>query len=173
MFPATGPRIESRMTRRFALLVLASPCASGQTIAAGQILVAGAALQDEDFAHTVIFLIQADEQAVAGLMLNRPLRRRSGEPQYYAGGPIAQGVRSLVRESIENNAKRICPGVFLLPGYAKAPDARIFLGYTGWTAGQLREEIGRGFWSTIACDPAIVFDPDPTTLWQRLTSRRA
>ncbi len=34
----------------------------------------------------------------------------------------------------------------------------ITLGYSGWSAGQLEDEIGRNGWLTVDADPAIIFD---------------
>jgi putative transcriptional regulator len=34
----------------------------------------------------------------------------------------------------------------------------IMLGYSGWSAGQLEDEIGRNGWLTVKADPAVIFD---------------
>ncbi len=34
----------------------------------------------------------------------------------------------------------------------------VALGYSGWGAGQLEEELGRNSWLTVAADPAVIFD---------------
>lgn len=34
----------------------------------------------------------------------------------------------------------------------------VTLGYSGWQAGQLEEEIGRNGWLTVDADPAVIFD---------------
>jgi len=34
----------------------------------------------------------------------------------------------------------------------------VTLGYSGWSAGQLEEEIGRNGWLTVDADPAVIFD---------------
>jgi putative transcriptional regulator len=34
----------------------------------------------------------------------------------------------------------------------------VSLGCSGWSAGQLEEEIGRNGWLTVRADPAIIFD---------------
>jgi putative transcriptional regulator len=38
------------------------------------------------------------------------------------------------------------------------PQVLVSLGCSGWSAGQLEEEIGRNGWLTVAADPAIIFD---------------
>jgi putative transcriptional regulator len=137
----------------------------------GQMLAAAPSLRDPDFARSVILLFSASAESVMGLMLNRPLPRRAGEPQMYAGGPVAQGVRSLLPEAGDPSATRLCPGVWLVPGQTRSPKGRIYLGYTGWTAAQLRQEWLRGLWRILPGDAAAVFDPEPERLWQRLQWR--
>jgi putative transcriptional regulator len=34
----------------------------------------------------------------------------------------------------------------------------VTLGYSGWSAGQLEEEIGRNGWITVSAEPGIIFD---------------
>ena len=49
-----------------------------------------------------------------------------------------------------------------------APQSMIFaLGYAGWAAGQLENELDRGDWYLLAADPSLVFSADPTRTWER------
>jgi putative transcriptional regulator len=43
----------------------------------------------------------------------------------------------------------------------------ITLGYSGWQAGQLEDEIGRNGWLTVDADPAIIFDTPIEQRYQR------
>jgi putative transcriptional regulator len=160
----------ARFTRR-GLMLAATWRAAPELPGAGRILIATPEQRDADFARTVILLIDATQHAAMGLILNRPLRRRSGEQLLFAGGPIAQGTRSLLREATTPTARRLCHGVWLSDGAARDPGSRTYLGYTGWTAAQIRDEILRGHWRAIAGDASIVFDPDPATLWERTLTR--
>jgi putative transcriptional regulator len=45
---------------------------------------------------------------------------------------------------------------------------RVYLGYSGWAPGQLEAELELGSWYIFRGDPAMVFDPDPETVWSRL-----
>ena len=38
------------------------------------------------------------------------------------------------------------------------PKVLVTLGYSGWRAGQLEEELGRNGWLTVDADPAVIFD---------------
>jgi putative transcriptional regulator len=136
----------------------------------GRILVATPALTDADFARSVILLFTSDAQAAQGLMLNRPLPGRPGEPAAYAGGPVAQGLRSLTRQASTPEARRLCAGVYLVAGQSSDQGARLYVGYTGWSGAQLADEVARGLWRIIPGSAAVAFDADPKTLWRRLNS---
>ncbi len=54
-----------------------------------------------------------------------------------------------------------------LSGLAEAPPERfrLLLGYAGWGAGQLIEEILRNDWLTAPVRPDLIFAPDPERVW--------
>ena len=47
----------------------------------------------------------------------------------------------------------------------------MYVGYAGWGPGQLERETLHGSWHVFRADTAVVFDPDPDTLWQRQVRR--
>jgi len=58
-------------------------------------------------------------------------------------------------------------------GHHKGPEKFLFaFGYAGWGAGQLDGEIARKDWFTLPEDPALVFDEDSGTIWNRALTRR-
>ena len=46
----------------------------------------------------------------------------------------------------------------------------VTLGYSGWSAGQLEEEIGRNGWLTVDADPKVIFDTPVEERYQRALS---
>ena len=46
----------------------------------------------------------------------------------------------------------------------------ITLGYSGWEAGQLEDELGRNGWLTVDADPAIIFDTPIEKRYERAVS---
>jgi putative transcriptional regulator len=46
----------------------------------------------------------------------------------------------------------------------------ITLGYSGWSAGQLEDELGRNGWLTVDADPAIIFDTPIEQRYERALS---
>jgi putative transcriptional regulator len=43
----------------------------------------------------------------------------------------------------------------------------VTLGYSGWGAGQLEDEIGRNGWLTVQADPQIIFDTPAEQRYER------
>jgi putative transcriptional regulator len=46
----------------------------------------------------------------------------------------------------------------------------ITLGYSGWDAGQLEDELGRNGWLTVDADPAVIFDTPVEKRYDRALS---
>jgi putative transcriptional regulator len=46
----------------------------------------------------------------------------------------------------------------------------VTLGYSGWSAGQLEEEIGRNGWLTVDATPEIIFDTPAEARYERALS---
>jgi putative transcriptional regulator len=137
------------------------PRAGVKELAPGEILIATPKSHDPMLARSVVLLIHCDGENAIGLIVDRP------NGKAYEGGPIELGMRTLLRSSAKpEGAERVAGDIYLLPGMSKS--GRVFVGYTGWSAQQLKDEIERGLWKVHAPDPRLVFDPDPATLWTRL-----
>ena len=123
----------------------------------------------------------------------------AGKAQVYLGGLVAQGARGLVL-SAEKKPPKTNPEKTpdqtpdktkdALPVFGRVsvisdgtalekmalsgarPDVfRVYAGYTGWSAEQLRAELKFGYWTIATATESIVFDPHPETLWPRLTAQ--
>jgi len=44
---------------------------------------------------------------------------------------------------------------------------RVYFGSAGWAPGQLEHEVVEGAWHVAPADAALVFDPDPSSVWRR------
>ena len=52
-----------------------------------------------------------------------------------------------------------------------AKDLRMYAGHAEWMPGQLDREIKAGGWTSRPATEDIVFDANPTALWEELTKR--
>lgn len=175
--------------------VLAAQSQKPEDLAAGKILVTPRKSADPMFAESVILLVQYDETSALGLMLNTPtdihisealaeLKGAKKSPDFvYLGGPMEpEGVMALLRGPAKTaNLTHVARGVYMastrrvledaLSQGKRSAELRVYLGYCGWTAPQLREEVRRGAWYIFDSSDDVVFDPKPGSLWTRMIQR--
>ena len=160
----------------------------------GRLLVATPILGDANFDHTVILLLEHNEDGALGLVLNRPSGLEVGEPLpewspytgdpdvVFIGGPVSRS-SVIALASVEGEAPAASWEQVLGPvgvvDLSHDPDAmgtvtavRVFAGYAGWGPGQLEMEIGEGAWYVVAAEPADVFTDAPERLWRRVLARQ-
>src|ERR1700722_4590573 len=174
---------------------LVLPAQSTHDLGIGKLLVSRRDAPDSDFAETVILVVRYTQGGTVGLMLNRRtevpvsraldgLKGASGRSEpVHAGGPVElPNVLALLRtnampegaEHVTGKVYMVSTGALLEKTLAKRPDEadfRVYLGYCGWSPGQLENEIGQGFWRVLNGSADIVFDPEPETLWSRMIER--
>ena len=98
------------------------------------------------------------------------------DAQAYYGGPVEPGRGIvLVRGELPGPSDTVLDFTDfvsfrrdLLESLAKNPLAkyRLFLGYSGWGAGQLESEIEQQAWIRVSLEPELLFSDDPTVLWR-------
>lgn len=158
---------------------------------AGIFLYASPAMQDPNFAESVVLLVEHSKGGSMGLIVNRPTRvplrellpgfddSVTKEMRFYSGGPVQpEAILALVRTSWpSDSAKRVLADVYLTGALddvrtalgAKDPGGalKVFSGYAGWGKGQLEAEVRAGAWVMDRADARSVFSPD-ADLWQRV-----
>lgn len=53
-------------------------------------------------------------------------------------------------------------------GFSAAKKVKLFAGYSGWSPGQLENEMKRKAWLTHPASLELIFDTPPEKLWQQL-----
>jgi putative transcriptional regulator len=155
----------------------------------GKILLASSRLMDANFVHTVILMVQHDENGALGLVLNRPLELSVREACENAlelpceadgfihqGGPC-EGPLMVVHQDEDASQLKVFEGVFFTAekGHIEgllAEDgakAKFFVGYSGWGPNQLEAEMQTGSWVTVAARKEYVFGENVD--WQRLMTQ--
>jgi putative transcriptional regulator len=146
----------------------------------------------EPFNHSVVLLVRHNADGALGLILNRrtsaqlkeawdklsdvPCHR---EASIFLGGPCEGPLVALHTHEFLLELE-VMPGLYFCAGKEKletlasqndeeTPSVKFFAGYSGWTAGQLENEIARGSWSVMPATPQHVFAHEDE-LWNR--SRR-
>jgi putative transcriptional regulator len=139
----------------------------------------------------MVLMVQHNEQGALGLVLNRPLQitvrqaceQSLGEPcdvegLLHQGGPCEGPLMVLHGNEMTKDAD-VLPGVFFTTEKSKIESllkqqissARYFVGYSGWTAGQLEAEMELNSWVIADAQAAYVFE-DETNLWTKLMRQR-
>lgn len=147
----------------------------------GQLLIASPKLLDPNFVRSVVLLVQHDEHGALGVILNRPLdiTIRSAWKQVSAGPCQAEGVLHeggpcegplmVLHANPTVSQMRVLDGVYFSTASHEierivADDdrpARFFVGYAGWTEGQLEGELEEGAWLTSPATSEQVFHATP------------
>ena len=148
-------------------------------------LIAMPAMADQNFSHTLTYVCEHNEDGALGIVVNRPtemtlstlfeqievpladkvLRRM---PVHF-GGPVQVDRGFVLHRPLGNwqSTLAIDDGVGLttskdvLEAVARGEgpkDVLVSLGYAGWSAGQLEQEIAQNAWLTVAADPDVLFD---------------
>ena len=167
----------------------------------GQLLVASPSLKGRIFGRTVILMFQHDASGAFGVILNRPVEKRSlrelmrncgvaGAPStpereitVHFGGPVSKQMGMVLHSNdfthpnsvrITDFASAIAPREFLRAvAEGKGPRRSVFaVGYAGWGPGQLEGELAEGSWVVAAPDRKFIFDKAYSTMWRRALERR-
>lgn len=163
---------------------------------AGRLLVAMPSVTERAFHKSAILICAHSSTGAMGLLVNRPatnmtlrrLLRESGlhQPDVALGVPIhAGGPADIERTFVLHTPDYRLPAhtisvnesIWMTPhddvvqdlGRGMGPErAFIAMGYCGWGAGQLEEEMHGGIWLDAAATPEIVFDSPAADRWARV-----
>lgn len=167
-------------------------------IGPGSLLVSGTHLVEPIFRRCVIYVIENNDGGTLGVVLNRPSETPiiDGLPEwtqacapskvFHVGGPVKlDGALCLgvLRYGAEiddvDGITRIDGRVVLIdvaadPGEVEplVEGARIFVGYAGWTFGQLDGELARDDWMVFTSRPGDVTAAPGADLWARVLRRQ-
>jgi len=146
-----------------------------------QLLVAMPGMGDPRFARTVIYMCSHNAEGAMGLVINKPypgltfpnlLRQLSIETTVESnitvrlGGPVETG-RGFVLHSTDVCLTATLDILKALATGDGPANAVLALGYAGWGAGQLENEIQANGWLHCPADPDLIFGPDVETKYER------
>lgn len=159
-------------------------------------LLAMPGLNEGIFAHSITYLCEHGESGAMGIIINQPLELNVGEifehldisPRrdfshelVFAGGPVQIDHGFVLHRAGAaewDSSLRVTPEITLstsrdiLRAIAEdegPEDYLIALGYAGWSAGQLEEELSHNAWLTVPADSDTLFH----TPWQQRLSAAA
>jgi putative transcriptional regulator len=147
-------------------------------------LIAMPSMADPNFAHTLTYVCEHNPDGALGLVVNRPIDmtlsalfeqievpladHRLREAPVMFGGPVQvdrgfvlhrplgnwQSTLAISDELGLTTSKDILEAV----GRGEGPESMLVsLGYAGWSAGQLEQELAANAWLTVEADPEVLF----------------
>lgn len=163
----------------------------------GQLLVA-TPLTGDPFEKAVVLVLHHDQDGAHGLVLNDPMEAQVSAvlPDWqpfvtspgvlFRGGPVgmdtAMGLVSIPGHEPGDaplGTQLLFGGIGLVDLDAPAPlvvpelaGFRIFVGYSGWDAGQLDGELRSGAWYAVPREPRDPFHDDTGDLWRDVLLRQ-
>ena len=165
-----------------------------------QFLIAMPGMLDDTFAGAVVYLCEHSDKGALGLVINKPIDIKlknlfekvelaleggdlAEQPVFY-GGPVQTERGFVLHEAADetqaySSTMEVPGGLSMttsrdvleaLAGGGGPKRVLITLGCSGWSAGQLEEELGRNGWLTVDADPKIIFDTPAEKRYERAVS---
>jgi putative transcriptional regulator len=159
--------------------------------AVGRLLISEPFMSDPNFKRSVILLTEYHQDGSVGFVLNHQSDNLLGdllpdvsysEIPVYSGGPVAEDTLHFIHRCPEKIAGglEIWSGIYwggdfetvkgLINNYQlKTDEIKFFTGYSGWTAGQLEEELQEDTWIvTNKFNPDTIFAEAEHNLWKQV-----
>ncbi len=156
--------------------------------ASGVLLIADPFLKDPNFMRTVVFVTEHQPEGTVGFVINRQYENTLDElipeieghkiPVYY-GGPVQMNTIHFLHRCPEDvpGGLEIMKGVYwggdfdsvvegIKNGTVNSSNIRFFIGYSGWSAGQLETEMTEKTWLTAQATRNIIFHPNAEDIWK-------
>jgi putative transcriptional regulator len=156
----------------------------------GQFLLDGGKLRGSYFHRSVVLICHHDEEGAFGLMVNRASDNKVGEliladlPEQlkeqplFAGGPVQPAALSYLHHDGFLPDANVLPNLNLghsleelveIGGsFSTTQRIKIFAGYSGWSPGQLEDEMKRESWLTFPATADLVFHTPSEHLWRTI-----
>ena len=148
----------------------------------GRVLIAEPFLPGDYFCRSTGLLVQCSEEGDVGFILNKPTdllvkELFKGFPDFesnaYMGGPVSHDKLFFLHTLGEkiSDSLPVCGNLFwsgnfehltslIRAGLVDEEEVRFFLGYSGWSAGQLAAEIADHSWVVVAPDVETILSSD-------------
>jgi putative transcriptional regulator len=163
---------------------------SSSLVKSGQVLLAEPFMADPYFRRSVILLCEHWEHGSLGFILNKPLDMKvsdlvSSMPdvnyEVYYGGPVHTDTLHYLHNlgDILQDSIKVADGIWMggdfeqlkaliANGLVEAQDIRFFIGYSGWTGGQLEDEMEIRSWVLADMNPNYLFTSRHKELWSHV-----
>ncbi|CAN5827368.1 YqgE/AlgH family protein [soil metagenome] len=156
--------------------------------APGILLIADPFLKDPHFMRTVVFICEHQDEGSFGFVLNKKYEQTLDElinnfegftiPVYY-GGPVQGDTIHFLHQypDLIPGGHEVMKGVYwggdfeIVSRLVKNEEVdvskiRFFIGYSGWSNGQLSDELDEKTWLTVSATRRLIFHPNADAVWK-------
>jgi putative transcriptional regulator len=156
--------------------------------APGMLLIADPFLKDPHFTRSVALICEQDKEGTVGFVLNKPFDENLDSlmsnfegfpiPVFY-GGPVQTNTLHFLHQCPEliPGGQKIMKGIYWGGDFEIASQLvknneidlakiRFFIGYSGWSKGQLKEELKEKTWITASATSNLIFHSSPDKIWR-------
>ncbi len=156
--------------------------------AKGVLLIANPFLKDPNFSRTVIFLCSHSEEGSVGFVLNKTFPKTLAQllPELdikqmpvYKGGPVQLDSLNFIHQypQLISGGEEVMNDVHWGGNFeslliniknenVNLKKIRFFIGYSGWSEGQLEQEMKEESWLTVKATKKLLFDVKPEAVWK-------
>jgi putative transcriptional regulator len=160
----------------------------------GCILLSEPFMLDPNFKRSAVLLCEHGEEGSIGFILNKKLDMRvdeliAGFPEFetqvFFGGPVQTDTIHYIHNvgDLLEDSRRVADGVWWGGNFEKLKflisshlitreNIRFFIGYSGWSEGQLSDEMNFGSWVVADMHPNYLFKSRPESLWAQIMSHK-
>ncbi|WP_298709139.1 YqgE/AlgH family protein [Chitinophaga sp.] len=160
-----------------------------EQLAPGILLIADPFLKDPNFARTVVLLCEHQEEGSFGFVVNRPFDHKLDElipavltpniPVFF-GGPVQLDTIHFIHQlpDLIEGGFEVFPGLYWGGDFATVVELinrgeldlqkiKFFIGYSGWTSGQLEGELNEKSWILSGINPPLLFNGNEDEIWKQ------
>ena len=154
----------------------------------GILLIANPFLKDPNFSRTVVFLCEHTNEGSFGFVLNKRFPKTLNEliPELdanqfpvFQGGPVERDALHFLHQypRLISGGEQVLDNVYWGGNFEslsvnlknKSIDSkkiRFFIGYSGWSEGQLDSELKEESWITVMATRKLIFETEPEDIWK-------
>lgn len=154
------------------------------------LLLAEPFMESPEFKRSVILLAEHNDKGTMGFIINRKLNVSPTDaidnfPEFddemYYGGPVNSDQLFYLHNKPEllEGSLEIAPGLFMGGDYETlknlidikkitSKDIRFYVGYSGWSAGQLKRELKENSWIVMSGDTENFMTTNYKNLWKEI-----
>lgn len=161
-----------------------------EDVKSGKVLLAEPFMLDPNFKRSAVLLCEHSSEGSIGFIMNKPLQMRIDEliedfPEFsgevFFGGPVQTDTVHFIHNvgDLLDDSVPVSNGVYWGGDFEKLKflissdmvsesNVRFFVGYSGWSEGQLADEMTYGSWIMANMDSNYLFKLQPKELWERV-----